>query len=128
MSIIRSNPNFEFTEVANQTINDQRLSYHAMGIWIRLASKPHNWEISISGLMALYPKDRKDSVRTGLKELCKYRYLIREPGIKKQGRFQKTNMILYDQPIDSNILKDEEVDLIFSLQITQNYNEEIQTE
>ena len=47
---------------------DDRLSWKATGQLTYLLAKPNGWEVKLSDLIAR-KKDKRDSVRTGLREL-----------------------------------------------------------
>lgn len=115
----------DFTVVMNATLRDARLSNGALGTWLRIISCKEDWKISIDGHVALYPKDKRDSVRSDLKELCKYRYLEVCEGRKIKGRFACVSMKMYHRPFDEQELSDEQVDFLFGKRfITGNAKEE----
>lgn len=65
-----------FAQVANQVLNDSRLSWRAKGIFAYIQSKPEEWDFS-SIRMALDAKDGRDSTREGIRELEEIGYLTR---------------------------------------------------
>lgn len=71
------NINVPFAQVANQVLNDNRLSWRAKGIFAYIQSKPEEWDFS-SIRMALDAKDGRDSTREGIKELESVGYLVRQ--------------------------------------------------
>ncbi|MFK7949219.1 MAG: hypothetical protein AB8G11_16630, partial [Saprospiraceae bacterium] len=58
-----------FTQIANDILLDQRLSFKARGILVLLLSRPKNWKIYIDEIIERSDVDGKHSVRTGFKEL-----------------------------------------------------------
>lgn len=118
----------QFKNIQYLTINDSRLSNSALGVWLRLISKPMNWNISIAGFIAQFPKDKKDSIKTSLKELVKYRYLERLPQPRVEGRIVEPSLVLYHRPFSQEELSDDQVDFLFSNSYSKGYakEEEIQ--
>lgn len=78
---LRSN----FTQVANQALNDKRLSWKARGIFAFLQSKPEEWNFFFENISKQSDKDGDKSLRSGLKELEELGYLTRKPKYNKQG-------------------------------------------
>lgn len=65
-----------YTTVANDIINDDRLSLKAKGLYLYLVSKPDNWNFS-ARLIATQNKDSRDSIISGLHELESVGLLLR---------------------------------------------------
>lgn len=65
-----------FTQVANEVLNDKKLSFKAKGIFAYLFSKPEEWDFS-GDRIKLDSKDGRESVFSGLKELEKAGLLVR---------------------------------------------------
>lgn len=87
-----------FTMLKNETLRDNRLSYKARGLLACMLSMSDNWVFYVSDLVNRSSKDGKASVNAGLKELSNCGYLIREQRRTKDGKFSKTDWILYDTP------------------------------
>lgn len=68
--------NIPFTQVANGVLNDARITAKAKGIYAYLYSKPDGWSFE-SKRISNDMKDSRDSIRSGIKELEEYGYLIR---------------------------------------------------
>jgi hypothetical protein len=64
-----------FTQISNEVLLDERLSFKARGILALLLSRPKNWKIYIDEIIERSDLDGKHSVRTGLKELKTSGYL-----------------------------------------------------
>jgi len=66
-----------FTQVANDVLNDKRLSAKAKGLYAYLYSKPQGWDFAIDRIEKDFQDGRK-SINAGLQELEKEGYLLRE--------------------------------------------------
>ena len=66
-----------FTTIHNNLILDESISWKAKGILIYMLSKPAAWKYKSSEI-AKNSTDGRDSVRNGLKELVKNRYISRQ--------------------------------------------------
>jgi hypothetical protein len=64
-----------FTQISNEVLLDERLSFKARGILALLLSRPKNWKIYIDEIVERSDLDGKHSVRTGFKELKTFGYL-----------------------------------------------------
>jgi hypothetical protein len=58
-----------FTQISNEVLLDERLSFKARGILCLLISRPKEWKIYIDEIVERSEADGKHSVRTGFKEL-----------------------------------------------------------
>ena len=67
-----------FTMLKNEVFRDERLSYKARGLLSYMLSMSEDWVFYTTSLVNASEKDGKQSVDTGLKELIKYGYLVRE--------------------------------------------------
>ena len=65
-----------FTIVANTVFQDTRLSMKNIGLLCKLISLPDSWTLSAAGL-ATQLKDKKDAIKSGMKELEELGYLKR---------------------------------------------------
>lgn len=64
---------------------DNRLSFKAKGIHCYLMTRPKNWKL-IMGQLFSVSKDGEDSVRSGLKELIKHKYIHKRPARDERTR------------------------------------------
>jgi hypothetical protein len=64
-----------FTQISNEVLLDERLSFKARGILALLLSRPKNWKIYIDEIVERSDLDGKYSVRTRFKELKEFGYL-----------------------------------------------------
>lgn len=77
-----------FSIIDNQAAEDKTLSWKARGILWYLLTKPDNWKVRISDLVAKSDKDGRDSVKAGFKELEQAGYAIRNRTRNEQGQFE----------------------------------------
>jgi len=82
----------------NLLLNNQDISLSAKGMYTFMNSKPENWEFSINGLVSQL-KEGKDKIKSTLKELEKYGYLIRKKYNTKEGKWAwEYQLMLADSP------------------------------
>jgi hypothetical protein len=80
-----------FTQIANEVLLDERLSFKARGILALLLSRPKNWKIYIDEIIERSDLDGKHSVRTGFKELKEFGYLeLVKVWSNETGKFEGT--------------------------------------
>lgn len=105
--IIRSpRPESHYLTVANSVVRDRRLSFKARGILILLLSYPDNWCVSSERLALETPGDKgekRDAIRTGLKELEGAGYIRRETRQDRDTGRMATHTYVYDtaQPVSN---------------------------
>ncbi|OAE37663.1 hypothetical protein [Agrobacterium tumefaciens] len=83
-----------FTQVPNQLINDNRISFRAKGIWALIESKPDNWVFRESNLVGASTEGR-DAFRAAAKELIAFGWLHRFQERNSQGHFVTIYELLY---------------------------------
>src|SRR5690625_4276659 len=88
-----------FVMVDKYGINDDRLSWKAKGILVYLLSKPDDWTVIVADLIKR-AKDGRDSVRSGLKELEEFGYLVKFQHRGEAGRFGEYEYIVYERPVE----------------------------
>ena len=100
--IIRTpRPESHYLTIANSVVRDRSLSFKARGILALLLSYPDNWSVSSERLARETETDRgekRDAIRTGLKELEGAGYLRREVRQDKTTGRMSTNTYVYDTP------------------------------
>ena len=94
MHIVKQN---NFSIVSNAIIRDTNLSLKARGLFILMLSLPDRWEFSVRGLSKI-AGEGVDAIRSGLKELEKQGYLLRERERKADGRLGDMEYTLYEEP------------------------------
>ncbi len=80
-----------FTQIANNVLLDERLSFKARGILALLLSRPKGWKIYLDEVSSRSGKDGKRSVQSGFRELVDAGYVELMPVYNDEtGRFQGT--------------------------------------
>jgi hypothetical protein len=95
-----------FTIIPNVTINDDRLSWEAIGLLTFLLSKPDNWIISPTHLMKQRGAGRHRIYKV-LNELEEAGY-IRSEKVRDEGKFAGFDRVLYD--VSNNAKVEEDVE------------------
>ncbi len=96
---IRRKRKSNFTQVSNEMIEDERLSYKAKGIFMYLYSKSElkDWTYNMKDIVN-QSKEGKDGVLSGIKELEKYMYVERIPCRSKGAKFSGYDYVIDDTP------------------------------
>ena len=71
----RADHESNYTDIPNESIRDEKLSWKARGLHHYILSLPDTWEINISHLVRQSDKDERDSVKAALKELESLGYI-----------------------------------------------------
>ncbi len=84
--------------IINKTaLEDTRLSFKAKGLWAYCMGRPNDWEFKISHLKKV-SKDGEDALYSAFKELIELGYCERvQPN---PGKFQSTDYLIYEEPIN----------------------------
>jgi hypothetical protein len=88
-----ANPYFTLDRTA---INDERLSYKAIGIYACIMAKPDNWEANEADITSRHA-DGKAAVRSGVQELLQYGYMTRVQ-IRKDKKIVGWRIDTYESP------------------------------
>jgi hypothetical protein len=99
MSTIRISHKRDYTCIANKAIRDKKLSYKARGIHHLLLSYPDDWIVNTAHLVNGSDEDGRDAVRSGLQELERAGYLVRNQLRNSNGQFAKTTYTVYEFPL-----------------------------
>ncbi|QCQ93896.1 replication protein [Rhodococcus sp. SGAir0479] len=67
-----------FTTISNAVMNDDRLSFRARGVLMWLLSKPTDWRTRSVAIAAQSPREGREAIRTAMRELEEFGYLVRE--------------------------------------------------
>jgi hypothetical protein len=76
-TITRAGSRDRFTVVHNRTIEDDRLSFRALGLLVFVLSKPDNWKTHVNHLATTHSEGR-GAVRSALGELEEFGYVERK--------------------------------------------------
>lgn len=77
MSILRKQTKSRYTHIANDILEDARLSFRARGLAAYLLSKPDDWVIRVEAL-AREAREGEKAILTAMRELAAYGYLRRD--------------------------------------------------
>ncbi len=108
-TVFRVEKNANYTVMANYHLKDRRLSYKAKGLLSEMLSLPPDWDYTLSGL-AVIAADGLDGVRSAVRELEKYGYLVRTQSRDERGRMSVNEFVVYENPADNpDYIPDENV-------------------
>ncbi len=96
-TIFRVEKTSNYTVMSNYHLKDRRLSYKAKGLLSEMLSLPPDWDYTLAGL-AVISADGVDSVRTAIRELEKYGYLVRFQRRDERGRMSVNEYTVYENP------------------------------
>ncbi len=99
--IVFSNEFIGFTTIPNHILNDNRLSYKALGLYSQILQYQNSptHKLYQSTLIKL-KKDGRDSVISGMKELIKYGYIKKEQLKDTKNRFCGVKYTVFMKPIE----------------------------
>ncbi|MFU1798193.1 hypothetical protein ACM1RC_30355 [Paenibacillus azoreducens] len=86
-----------FTRILNEALQDERLSFKARGLLAYMLSKPDNFRFYLDELVK-HTTEKKDSIRTGMKELEQLGYVHRYPVKNERGKIMSWELDLYESP------------------------------
>lgn len=85
-----------YTVINNRTLQDSRLSYRARGVLTTLLSYPDDWTISVAHLEKQSAKEGRDAIKSALKELEAFGYLVRSQNRTDTGKFSSSEYLVYE--------------------------------
>lgn len=101
MSIFRINKTQNYTVMSNYHLVDKSLSLKAKGLMSYMLSRPDNWDFTELGLVACL-KEKRSAIRSALKELEEYGYLVRRQERSNDGTYGSSSYDLYEKPLSEN--------------------------
>lgn len=89
-----------FTQIDNNVVNNDNLSYKAKGILLYLMSKPDDWKVYLVDIIN-HGKEGRSAIESGIKELESERYIVKFQFKNEKGQFD--TFFMYDEfPIAEN--------------------------
>ncbi|MEC0241693.1 hypothetical protein P4H66_17915 [Paenibacillus dokdonensis] len=86
-----------FTRINNSMLQDERLSFKARGLLAYMLSKPDHFRFYLDELIK-HTTEKKDSIRTGMKELEQLGYVHRYPVKNERGKIMSWELDIYESP------------------------------
>ncbi|CAM3512730.1 conserved phage C-terminal domain-containing protein [Erysipelothrix anatis] len=86
-----------YTMMSNHHLRNKNLTLKAKGLMSFMLSLPDTWDYTEMGLVSVL-KEGRESIRTGLKELEDYGYLVRDKKSRTDGKFGGYDYFLYETP------------------------------
>ncbi|MFB7577079.1 hypothetical protein [Streptomyces sp. NPDC056165] len=87
----------QFTQIANGLFRDSRLSFKAQGLFGLISTHRDGWRMSVTDL-ARRSRDGEGAVKSGLKELEKHGFLLRERERHPDGTLRAAAYFITDLP------------------------------
>ncbi|MGW2975665.1 hypothetical protein ACWDBO_55705 [Streptomyces mirabilis] len=91
----------QFTQIANALFRDTRISFKAKGLFGYISTHRDGWQITVANL-ARHGRERVDAVTTGLEELEKHRFLLRDRARNADGTLGQALYFITDLPALQN--------------------------
>lgn len=102
MGVIRVNKSSDYTVMSNYHFKEKNMSLKAKGLLSLMLSLPDNWDYTVAGLATL-SSDGTTSVRSALKELEDFHYLIRSR-VYENGKIVDWQYNIYELPQTENLV------------------------
>ncbi|MDE6732663.1 MAG: helix-turn-helix domain-containing protein [Oscillospiraceae bacterium] len=96
-TVFRVEKSGNFTVMSNYHLKDRRLSYKAKGLLSVMLSLPPDWDYTLGGL-AVIANDGAAGVRSAVRELERYGYLVRVQLRDERGRMSVNEYAVYESP------------------------------
>ncbi|MFE1988322.1 hypothetical protein [Streptomyces mirabilis] len=91
----------QFTQIANALFRDTRISFKAKGLFGYISTHRDGWQVTIANL-ARHGRERVDAVTTGLEELGKHGFLLRDRARNTDGTLGQALYFITDLPALQN--------------------------
>ncbi|MFD3503127.1 hypothetical protein ACFWWT_38155 [Streptomyces sp. NPDC058676] len=91
----------QFTQIANALFRDSRISFKAKGLFGYISTHRDGWQITVANL-ARHGRERVDAVTTGLEELERHGFLLRERDRSTDGTLGQALYFITDLPALQN--------------------------
>lgn len=88
-----------FTIISNAALTDSRLSFRARGVLMWLLSKPADWRTRSESIAAQSPREGREAIRTAMRELEEFGYLVREKIQDPATGRWSTIQTVYEEPV-----------------------------
>lgn len=86
-----------FTRIVNEALQDARLSFKARGLLAYMLTKPDHFRFYLDELMK-HTTEKKDSIRSGMKELEQFGYVHRYAVKNERGKIMSWELDIYESP------------------------------
>lgn len=100
MATFRIHKTRDYTVMSNRHFREKGMSLKAKGLLSLMLSLPEDWDYSAEGLATL-SRDGRDGVKSGLRELESFGYLVRSKRIDASGRFSGYDYDIFEDPGDA---------------------------
>ena len=133
MTTLRKVKRTDYTVIDNNIFKNQKLTLKAKGMICTMLSLPDNWEFSENGLVEL-SNDGITSIRSTLKELMEYGYLIRTRNRDEKGILRDYIYTIFEEPtlekpkLEKPTLENLKTNKILNNKILNNKKKEIYKE
>ncbi|MEU2587322.1 hypothetical protein ABZ612_31290 [Streptomyces avermitilis] len=91
----------QFTQIANALFRDSRISFKAKGLFGYISTHRDGWQVTVANL-ARHGRERVDAVTTGLEELEKHGFLLRDRDRNADGTLGQALYFITDLPALQN--------------------------
>lgn len=98
MGNVRTIKEERFAQIANEPLNDKRLSFKARGILAYLMSKPNDWQCNMVDIERHSETEGKQSIRNAFKELAKFGYVRLVSQRQENGHFVGKFYEVFEKP------------------------------
>ena len=93
---VKKNKENPFVQLYKKTLEDNRLTWKAKGVWAYLMSKPDNWIVRVEDLVNRSSNDKRDSIRTALRNLEENGYIIRTKARNEKGKYAGYDYVIFE--------------------------------